>query len=68
MTPANLADILPLSPMQEGMLFHALYDTDGPDVYQVQQAFDLSGPLEVERLRSAAQALVTRHPNLRAAF
>ncbi|MFR0356704.1 amino acid adenylation domain-containing protein [Streptomyces sediminimaris] len=68
MTRGNLVDILPLTPMQEGMLFHALYDVDGPDVYMVQQVFDLTGPLDPGRLRAAAQALVARHPNLRAAF
>ncbi|MET9503373.1 amino acid adenylation domain-containing protein [Streptomyces sp. NPDC006622] len=68
MTRGDLVDILPLTPMQEGLLFHALYDVDGPDVYMVQQVFDLTGPLEAERLRAAAQALVARHPNLRAAF
>ena len=29
----KLEDILPLSPLQEGLLFHALYDTQAPDVY-----------------------------------
>ncbi|MGA5207436.1 amino acid adenylation domain-containing protein [Streptomyces variegatus] len=68
MNRGDLVDILPLTPMQEGMLFHALYDVDGPDVYMVQQVFDLTGPLDARRLSSAAQALVARHPNLRAAF
>ncbi|WP_159056414.1 condensation domain-containing protein, partial [Streptomyces sp. DSM 15324] len=68
MTRSNLADVLRLSPMQEGMLFHALYDMDGPDVYMVQQAFDLRGPLDGARLRVAAEALVARHPNLSACF
>ena len=27
----KLEEILPLSPLQEGLLFHALYDTEGPD-------------------------------------
>ena len=29
----RLEDILPLSPLQEGLLFHALYDAAGPDVW-----------------------------------
>ena len=32
----KIEDILPLSPLQEGLLFHALYDAQGPDVYTVQ--------------------------------
>ncbi|MBV9010731.1 MAG: amino acid adenylation domain-containing protein, partial [Pseudonocardiales bacterium] len=64
----GLADVLPLSPMQEGLLFHAQYDQDGTDVYTVQLVFDVQGPLEGSVLRAAAQALLERHPNLRAGF
>ncbi|MFE7135860.1 amino acid adenylation domain-containing protein, partial [Streptomyces sp. NPDC057638] len=34
------ADVLPLAPLQEGLLFHALYDEEGPDVYIVQVALE----------------------------
>ena len=34
----RIEDILPLSPLQEGLLFHALYDAQGPDVYNTQLA------------------------------
>ncbi|CRK56719.1 Siderophore biosynthesis non-ribosomal peptide synthetase modules @ Bacillibactin synthetase component F [Alloactinosynnema sp. L-07] len=68
MNPSGLADILPLSPMQEGLLFHSLYDKDSPDVYTVQQVFDIAGPLNRAALRVAAQSLVNRHPTLRACF
>ncbi|MFF5289524.1 non-ribosomal peptide synthetase [Paractinoplanes globisporus] len=64
----GLQDVLPLSPLQEGLLFHALYDADRPDVYTVSTALDLTGDLDVERLRAAGQALLDRHPNLRAGF
>ncbi|MFD0279912.1 amino acid adenylation domain-containing protein, partial [Kitasatospora sp. NPDC127111] len=68
MTSSGLEDILPLSPMQEGLLFHSRYEQDGADVYAVQHVFDLAGALDGPRLRSAVHALVRRHPNLRAAF
>ncbi|MFF2014301.1 condensation domain-containing protein, partial [Streptomyces sp. NPDC058195] len=68
MNNSGLQDILPLSPMQEGMLFHRLYDADAPDVYAVQMTVDLEGDLSVPSLRAAAQALLARHPGLRAAF
>ncbi|WP_262414560.1 amino acid adenylation domain-containing protein [Streptomyces sp. ST1015] len=68
MSTSGLQDILPLSPMQEGMLFHRLYDEDAPDVYAVQLTVDLEGELSVPALRAAAQALLARHPGLRAAF
>ncbi|MEE1783009.1 condensation domain-containing protein, partial [Streptomyces sp. SP17BM10] len=63
-----LADLLPLSPLQQGLYFHATYDTDGHDVYTVQLALDIEGSVDREALRSALRALLTRHPNLRAAF
>ncbi|MFC0058318.1 amino acid adenylation domain-containing protein, partial [Streptomyces actinomycinicus] len=68
MTSSGLEDILPLSPMQEGLLFHSRYEQDGADVYAVQHVFDIEGTLDGARLRSAVRALVQRHPNLRAAF
>ncbi len=41
-----LEDILPLSPLQEGLLFHALYDAQGPDLYTVQLELELEGALD----------------------
>ncbi|SDW43401.1 non-ribosomal peptide synthase domain TIGR01720/amino acid adenylation domain-containing protein [Amycolatopsis xylanica] len=61
-------DVLPLSPLQQGMLFHASYDESGADVYTVQTVLGLEGELDAERLREAAVALLRRHPNLRACF
>jgi amino acid adenylation domain-containing protein/non-ribosomal peptide synthase protein (TIGR01720 family) len=63
-----LADVWPLSPLQEGLLFHSQYDQQGPDVYLVQHIFDLTGPLEPPLLKIAAQAILTRHGCLRAGF
>ncbi|MFF4553811.1 amino acid adenylation domain-containing protein [Streptomyces sp. NPDC001422] len=61
-------DVLPLTPLQEGMLFHALYDSEGSDVYTVQTSLELAGPLDTTALRAACGALVDRHPALRAGF
>ena len=63
-----LEDILPLSPLQEGLLFHALYDAHGVDLYTMPIAFAVEEPLESEVLRAAVAALVQRHASLRAAF
>ncbi|WP_344531033.1 amino acid adenylation domain-containing protein [Streptomyces albiaxialis] len=64
--------MLPLTPLQEGLLFHAVFTqpdrTSGLDVYAIQLVLDLAGPLDPARLRGAAEALLERHPNLRAAF
>ncbi|GAA2168995.1 amino acid adenylation domain-containing protein [Actinomadura napierensis] len=67
MTKSQLEDILPLSPLQQGLFFHALYDS-GHDVYTAQIVFDLRGPLDADALRAAAATLLRRHANLRAGF
>ncbi|MFF3750435.1 amino acid adenylation domain-containing protein [Streptomyces sp. NPDC002018] len=62
-------DVWPLSPLQEGLLFHAaLDDRGGPDVYTVQAVLALDGPVDGARLRAAWEALVARHAALRACF
>ncbi|MFE7460344.1 amino acid adenylation domain-containing protein [Streptomyces sp. NPDC057554] len=61
-------DVLPLSPLQQGLLFHAQYDDGSPDVYTVQLVLDLAGRPDTDRLRAAGTALLDRHPNLRAGF
>ncbi|ACZ86404.1 non-ribosomal peptide synthase/polyketide synthase [Streptosporangium roseum] len=67
---AGAAEILPLTPLQAGLLFHASFDSGdgGPDVYTVQVSYDIDGPLDAARLREAGQALLDRHDNLRAGF
>ncbi|MFG3253800.1 amino acid adenylation domain-containing protein [Streptomyces sp. NPDC048172] len=66
--------MLPLTPLQEGLLFHAVFTHPGEasgrnvDVYAIQLVLDLEGPLDPARLKGAAEALLERHPNLRAAF
>ncbi|MER0448803.1 amino acid adenylation domain-containing protein [Streptomyces sp. Edi4] len=68
MNRAALEDVLPLTPLQEGMFFHSLYDDDAVDVYNTQMVLDLEGPLRTETLRTAVEVLIRRHPNLRAGF
>ncbi|MET7641160.1 amino acid adenylation domain-containing protein [Streptomyces sp. NPDC005438] len=62
-----LAEILPLSPLQEGLLIHAVRDSV-EDVYTLQARCELEGTVEPARLEDALAGLVRRHPNLRAAF
>ncbi|MFG2647895.1 amino acid adenylation domain-containing protein [Streptomyces sp. NPDC048436] len=68
MTRSAVEDVWPLSPLQEGLLFHAAFDSEGPDVYQGQRLLELTGPLDASRLRASWQALLTRHAALRASF
>lgn len=60
-------DIFPLSPMQQGMLFHTLY-TPGEDIYTTRLSFTLEGDLNVPAWRRAWQKAVERHAILRASF
>jgi amino acid adenylation domain-containing protein len=68
MTESSIEDVLPLAPLQEGLLFRARYDDDGPDPYLVQVGVDLAGPVDAEVMRTALNAVVRRHPNLRSGF
>ncbi|MGC4997056.1 amino acid adenylation domain-containing protein [Streptomyces sp. DT195] len=68
MTGFQLEDVLPLTPLQAGMLFHSLYDSQAVDVYTTQFVFDLEGSVSVFGLRAAIGALLRRHANLRVGF
>jgi amino acid adenylation domain-containing protein/non-ribosomal peptide synthase protein (TIGR01720 family) len=63
----GVEELYPLSPMQEGLLFHALYGGES-QAYQVQGAQRLEGALDVERFERAWAAVVARHAILRTAF
>ncbi|MEZ3182638.1 amino acid adenylation domain-containing protein, partial [Streptomyces pimonensis] len=66
----RLCDALPLTPVQQGLLFQSLHDAQaaGDDDYTVQLGFTVEGPLDGHRLRAAWHALLRRHPVLRSAF
>lgn len=64
---SRIADVYELSPMQQGMLFHALYAPDSA-AYINQFGCRLSGRLNPELLRQAWQVLVDRHAVLRTSF
>ncbi|PYG84437.1 non-ribosomal peptide synthetase [Pseudomonas sp. RV120224-01b] len=59
-------DIYPLSPMQQGMLFHTVFE-QGQGEYVNQMRVNVSG-LDIERFKRAWQAMLDRHDVLRAAF
>ncbi|MEV0411110.1 condensation domain-containing protein, partial [Streptomyces sp. NPDC050448] len=68
MTQVRIEDVWPLSPLQEGLLFHAGYDEEAHDIYVLQGAMELRGELDADLLRSSWQALLDRHATLRASF
>ncbi|MBB6171884.1 amino acid adenylation domain-containing protein [Nocardiopsis mwathae] len=61
-------DALPVSPLQEGFYFHAVFDEGAADVYAVQEVIDLAGDVDAAALRGALQGVLDRHPLLRAGF
>ncbi|MCX2899977.1 non-ribosomal peptide synthetase [Pseudomonas mandelii] len=63
---ATLEDLYPLSPMQQGMLFHTLYE---PQVgaYISQLRLDIQG-LDPQRFAHAWQTALERHDILRSSF
>ncbi len=64
----TLSEVWPVSPLQAGMMFHALFDPGALDVYTVQLVLSLEGPVDAPRLKSAAAAVLARYDNLRTAF
>ena len=62
----DLEAIVPLTPLQEGLLFETLKLPSGAiDPYHVQIAFRLEGQLDQPRLEHAWQRLIARHQILR---
>ncbi|OBC15821.1 non-ribosomal peptide synthetase [Mycobacterium sp. 852013-50091_SCH5140682] len=69
-TPRGVDDVLALSPLQQGLYSLAgLTDgAEGVDPYIIAMAADIDGHLDIALLRSCAEAMLLRHPNLRASF
>ncbi|MFD5095498.1 non-ribosomal peptide synthase/polyketide synthase [Amycolatopsis thailandensis] len=67
-SPAPVADVWPLSPLQEGLFFHSSYNSDRVDIYTIQEAIDFDHRLDAERLEAAVSALLRRIPSLGAGF
>ncbi|WP_155942126.1 condensation domain-containing protein, partial [Mycobacteroides sp. CBMA 326] len=72
----QIADVLPLTPLQQGLLFHSNLASagspdgsdDNDDLYAVQLDIALSGPLDPKRLRDAVHSAIKRRPNVVAHF
>ncbi|NEB51499.1 non-ribosomal peptide synthetase, partial [Streptomyces griseus] len=63
-----LDGVLPPTPLQHGLAYHALTEEAGTDPYVVQLELEITGPLDPDRLRAAARDVMDRHANLRAGF
>ncbi|MHC8306627.1 amino acid adenylation domain-containing protein [Pseudomonas sp. PB3P13] len=65
-SPAQIEDLYPLSPMQAGLLFHSVYES-APGAYVNQLSVEVRG-LDAGRLGRAWQAVLDTHPILRSSF
>ena len=63
----NVQDVYPLSPLQEGILFHSLLEP-GTGIYVNQLVCALRGELDAAAFRSAWQCVIDARPALRTAF
>ncbi|MGW4207251.1 amino acid adenylation domain-containing protein [Lentzea sp. NPDC004789] len=63
-----LREILPLTPLQEGLYFHSVFDDDSAHRYVEQQLLTLTGAVDAQRLEAAATRVFELFPNLAARF
>ncbi|WP_164018189.1 non-ribosomal peptide synthetase [Pyxidicoccus trucidator] len=64
---SSVEDLYPLSPLQQGLLFHTLLSPES-GAYFEQLAWTASGTMDVAHFRRAWQALIDRTPILRTGF
>ncbi|MFI6096157.1 amino acid adenylation domain-containing protein [Lentzea sp. NPDC051213] len=63
-----LRDILPMTPLQEGLYFHSIFDDESSHRYVEQQLLTLTGSIDAQRLEAAAARVLELFPNLAARF
>ncbi|WP_437982702.1 amino acid adenylation domain-containing protein [Sorangium sp. So ce117] len=63
----DVEDVYPLSPLQQGLLFHSLWEP-GSGVYVEQVTCRLEGALDVDAFRRAWEAVIQHHGVLRTTF
>ncbi|HWX41236.1 MAG TPA: amino acid adenylation domain-containing protein, partial [Blastocatellia bacterium] len=63
----DIEDVYPLAPVQEGLLFHSLYEQDS-GLYSVQLVCEISGCINLSAFGQGWQHLLSNHAALRAGF
>ncbi|PUZ30106.1 non-ribosomal peptide synthase domain TIGR01720/amino acid adenylation domain-containing protein [Chitinophaga costaii] len=63
----GLQDIYPLSPLQEGIIFHSIYQHT-PGAYIVQFSCDFTNGIDIEKLQTAWAVIIQKHTVLRTGF
>lgn len=67
MAKPEIQKIYPLSPMQEGMLFHALYSKES-NAYFEQVRLDIDKVINIQAFEESFNRLIARHDILRSIF
>ncbi|MCU0289387.1 MAG: condensation domain-containing protein, partial [Acidobacteria bacterium] len=67
LVPKGIHNILPLTPMQEGMLFHYLKDPRS-GLYFEQLSLEIGGAIEVEIFEKALNVIIQSNEMLRTVF
>ena len=67
LTKKNIADVYPLSPMQQGMLFHTLYDPKGVAYFEQFNCI-IEGSLNLKYLEEAWNHLIREYPIFRTVY
>ncbi|OZD08144.1 hypothetical protein CH275_06230 [Rhodococcus sp. 06-235-1A] len=62
----GLTDVLPATPLQQGIIFHSI--ADSADVYTAQFVFELDARVDDERMRRAVSTVLADNPGLRTGF
>ncbi len=65
---APQAQVWPLAPLQNGLLYHAVAGEGGLDVYTMQSTYSFAPGTDLDVLRRACASLLDRHAALRAGF
>ena len=66
-TARDIEAVYPLSPMQQGMMFHVL-DAPSTGLYHLHATYELIGMLDCARFESAWSRVLARHAALRTAI